>query len=354
MPGRVPSVSWGSTPWGLPIADLDAGVEYAAHDLDVLQGSRVLVTGGTGFLGSWLVASLLRANERLNLGLQLVLLSRDPGAVPLVEGPALHLLPGDVRSLPDPGSVDIIVHGATSSSSTGLSADGQPAQMASTIIGGTLAVLELAKRCHARLLMLSSGAVYGPQLNTVAEDCNTAPDPLSASSVYAQAKRLAEALCAAAAEAGDVTAVIARLFAFVGPRIPLDAHFAAGNFLNDALRGQSIAVQGDGRPRRSYLYAGDLPEWCWALLTRGRPGVAYNVGSPEPVTIEELAWRTARLVSPPADVHVLGPRDEGPPPWYVPSTARAELEFGLRPRTDLDTALHNTYKWLIARRASSA
>lgn len=150
MPGRVPSVSWGSTPWGLPIADLDGGVEYAAQDLDVLQGSRVLVTGGTGFLGSWLVASLLRANERLNLGLQLVLLSHDPGAVPLVEGPALHLLPGDVRSLPDLGSVDIIVHGATSSSSTDVSADGEPAQMASTIIGGTLAVLELAKRCHAR------------------------------------------------------------------------------------------------------------------------------------------------------------------------------------------------------------
>ena len=88
-------------------------------------------------------------------------------------------------------------------------------------------------------------------------------DPRSA---YAEAKRLAETMFAAATESGDVEAVVARLFAFIGPRIPLDAHFAAGNFLRDALAGRPVEVHGDGQPRRSYLYAGDLPEWCWALL----------------------------------------------------------------------------------------
>jgi dTDP-glucose 4,6-dehydratase len=172
-------------------------------------------------------------------------------------------------------------------------------------------------------------------------------------SAYAQAKRLAETLCMAATQDGVLPAMVARLFAFVGPRIPLDARFAVGNFLRDALKGQTIAVLGDGRARRSYLYAADLPEWCWALLVRGRPGVAYNVGATDPVTIEELARRVGRLPSPPVGVQLLGTPDDGPPPWYVPSTARAAEEFGLRPRTDLEAALRKTYNWLASRQANT-
>lgn len=342
----------GPVPWGLPVADLDAGIDRSAADLEALRDARVLVTGGTGFLGSWLVASLLRASKRLDLGLQLTVLSRDPAAVPLDEGPTLRLLRGDVRCLPDPGPVDVVLHGAASSSAGYGRGDGSPAQMASTIVGGTQEVLEVAGRNHARVLLLSSGAVYGPQVGAVAEECTTAPDRRGARSAYAQAKRAAETLCATATATGHVTAVVGRLFAFVGPRIPLDAHFAAGNFLRDAIAGTPIEVVGDGRPVRSYLYAGDLAEWCWALLARGRPGTAYNVGSPVPVTVEELARRVARLPVPPVDVHVLGSPGEGPPEVYVPSTRRAERELGLQAHTDIDAALHKTYEWLLSHHCS--
>jgi dTDP-glucose 4,6-dehydratase len=170
-------------------------------------------------------------------------------------------------------------------------------------------------------------------------------DPRSA---YGEAKRLAENLCAAATAAGEVEAVVARLFAFVGPRIPLGVHFAAGNFLDDALNGRPIVIRGDGVPRRSLLYAGDLPE-CWALLVRGRSGTAYNVGSPDAVTIEALARSVAGLVTPAVEVEILGAPSDGPASWYVPSTVLAESELGLRPWTSLEVGLRKTFAWLSAR-----
>ena len=343
----MPGSTQGATPWGLPRADLDEGIDRAAADLSHLSGAQILVTGGTGFLGSWLVASLLAANARQRLGLRISLLTRHPDAVPLDDGGALSLLQGDVRQLPAVGSPDFIVHGAATSSATYGKGDGDPRQMAETIVEGTREILSAAATNGARVLFLSSGAVYGRQQSAVAEDCRDAPDPMDPRSSYGLAKLLAENLCAIATQARQADAVVARLFAFVGPRIPLTAHFAVGNFLQNALQSQPIVVRGDGQAMRSYLYAGDLPEWCWALLARGRAGVAYNVGSPDPVSIGDLAQQAAELPRPSVEVRVVQP-PSGVPEWYVPCTDRAEGELGLRPRTPLGTSLRKTYEWFLS------
>ncbi|HVB01392.1 MAG TPA: NAD-dependent epimerase/dehydratase family protein [Acidimicrobiales bacterium] len=337
--------------WNLPTFDVDGGVQNCAGSLESLRGARVLITGGTGFLGSWLVSSLLRANTMLGLGLHLVLLTRNPDAVPIMEGSDVSLLRGDVRTIDDPGEIDFIVHGAATSSSVYGQDDGIPKRMAATVVEGTQAVLDLGAKYRSRILFLSSGAVYGPQTAPVSEDCTTAPDSLDPRSTYGQAKRLAETLCAAAIESRDVSVVVARLFAFVGPRIPLDRHFAVGNFIRDALDGRPIIVAGDGVARRSYMYTGDLPEWCWTLIANGRSGVAYNVGSPTPVTIAELAHAVARIPEPRVDVQILGTPNDQSPPWYVPVTTRAETEFGLGLTTPFDEALRKTYAWFSEFRA---
>src|SRR5205814_6635359 len=116
---------------------------------------------------------------------------------------------------------------------------------------------------------------------------------------------------------------IARGFAFVGPRLPTDVHFAAGSFVADVAAGRPVRVQGDGRAVRSYLYAADLAVWLWAILARGVPGRAYNVGSERQVSIADLARATA-VAAGSADPVVIagGTPDGGAGAAFVPSTAR--------------------------------
>lgn len=330
----------------LPPREVDEVVDASVDDFTALRGARILLTGGTGFIGDWLTTCLLRADDRLRLGLRIALLTRRPDCLPArVSGhAAVDVVAGDVRRLPAIGAPDLVIHAAASSSATYGVGDGEPRAMASTIVAGAESVLTAAR--GARVLFLSSGAVYGPTSGPVAEDDLSAPNPMEPATAYAQAKRLAETMCAAATAAGDASVVVARLFAFVGPGLPLDAHFAAGNLIGDVLAGRPLVVTGDGHAVRSYLYAADLVSWSMALLARGAAGRAYNVGSPEAVTIRELAGIVAGLASPAPPVHVLGQPTPGAPPHvYLPSVDRAVAELGVRVSTPLPLALARTLAW---------
>lgn len=309
---------------------------------------HLVVTGGTGFLGSWIVAVLLWADQALALDLDLTLVSRDPARVPFETGPRRKLLQLDLAdgggaSSTIPG--DLVIHGAVSSY-VGLAAGSVDSEtMISTSVAGTRWAICAAEAGQGMLLLLSSGAVYGPQQGPVDEGTSGVRDHLRLSSAYGEAKRAAEALCAEASAMGRCESVIARLFSFVGPRMPLDAHHAAGSFISDVLADRPVVVAGDGTPLRSYLYAGDLPEWCMALAARGVSGNAYNVGSPEAVSIRGLAEKLAAFGWPaPLPVSVREPRGGGPIDTYVPIVERA-ASLGLAPRRSLDEALTQTMDW---------
>jgi nucleoside-diphosphate-sugar epimerase len=138
--------------------------------------------------------------------------------------------------------------------------------------------------------------------------------------------------------------VIARPFAFLAPGLPLEAHFAAGQFIRDALEGRPLRIQGDGRPLRSYLYGTDLARWLWSLLLRGQPGRAYNVGSDRAVSIAELARIVAQAAGglPVTTAQAPG---AGPAPAYVPSVRRVREELGLVPTVPLEEAVRKSLAW---------
>jgi dTDP-glucose 4,6-dehydratase len=205
--------------------------------------------------------------------------------------------------------------------------------MEQTILEGARRVLAVGA---ARGLFISSGAVYGPQPPWLARIPEDHPLPVPEPG-YAAGKLLAERLFVQA----PFPVAIARCFAFLAPHLPLDAHFAAGNCLGAALAGQPIRIHGDGRPVRSYLYGTDLAWWLYAILLRGRPGRAYNVGSEAAVSIRELAG----AVAPDLPVVLGRPPGDGPAPRYVPATGRARAELGLAQTVDLPEAIRRTLEW---------
>jgi dTDP-glucose 4,6-dehydratase len=199
-------------------------------------------------------------------------------------------------------------------------------------------------------LFTSSGAVYGRQpseLTHISEEYCGGPQPLEAGSAYGEAKRASEFLCGAYARQLGFTAVIARLFTFSGPHLPLDINFAIGNFMRDILAGGPVKIAGDGRPYRSFLYAADLTIWLWNLLVRGESARPYNVGSSQAISIRDLAQLAVETVSPgmPVEIIVQEPNLSLPAPRYVPSTARAASELGLRELVPLDEQIRRMYEW---------
>jgi nucleoside-diphosphate-sugar epimerase len=269
----------------------------------------------------------------------------------LASHPALRFVEGDIRSFPFPsGSYTHVIHGATESSTTAPYRE-QPLEMLDTIVEGTRRTLEFAAAVGAkRFLMVSSGAIYGPQppgVELVCEEYRGGPDPTEARSVYAEGKRVAEWLCCQHARGGGgLECAIARGFAFVGPHLPLNTHFAIGNFIGDCLEGRSIEIRGDGRACRSYLYAADLAIWLWTIVVRGESCRAYNVGSERGLSIAELAGAVAAELAPSAGIRVLGVPCPGvAPDRYVPSTARARVELGLEEWIPLEQAIRRTAEW---------
>jgi dTDP-glucose 4,6-dehydratase len=132
----------------------------------------------------------------------------------------------------------------------------------------------------------------------------------------------------------------------VGPHLPLDAQFAVGNFLRDALENRAIAISGDGTAQRSYLYASDLAIALWTILFRGAPARTYNVGSEEAVSLRNVAAKIAASQQPPLPVNVArSPIRGAPVQRYIPSIARLERELGFTQRVQLDEAIARTLAW---------
>ena len=349
----------------LPQEDLDHVLEHTRELWEDLRDQSIFFTGGTGFVGTWLLESFVWCADALKLSARVVVLTRDSerfrtNAPHLATHPAVRVLRGDVAGFAFPdGQFPFVIHAATERIAG--PDEHQPLGSFERDVEGTRRVLEFA-RAHGtrRLLFTSSGAVYGrqpPGLSNVGEDYPGAPSPLDVEGTYAHAKRVSEFMCAAYGRAYRFDALIARLFAFVGPLLPLNANYAVGNFIRDALDGGPIRIAGDGTPYRSYLYASDLAIWLWTILLRGQAGVPYNVGSSKSVSIAELARAVANAVAPETKIEVAGQPVPGMPPLrYVPETLRAENELDLRASIALGEGIRRTAQWhrLCARKDAQA
>jgi UDP-glucuronate decarboxylase len=326
----------------------------------MLGEKTVFWTGATGFFGRALLRNLSDLGDKR---FHWYLLSRDPLRFArdwpeLVQVPKISWQRGDMRELKklQCTSPTYVVHAAADVASafrlTSLERFDQ-------ILEGTRRVLDFAVAKGAcRFLFVSSGGVYGhpATLNqTLREDYFGIPDPLNAANAYGSAKRAAEHLCALYAQRYKLEIVVARCFSFVGEDLPIDAHFAIGNLIRDALYASEIIVNGDGSPVRSYLDQRDLVRWLLKILTDGKAGEAYNVGSDRPISIADLARLVRDLVSPGKRVRFLGEADENlERNCYLPDTSKAAVDLGLRPAFSLEESILHAAERLKRRKQAAS
>lgn len=333
--------------------DLDIIIQQTATIWPNLQGANLFITGGTGFIGCWLLESLRHADQHFDLGVQATILTRNPDnfqrkSPHLFNYPGFHFVIGDVCNFEmPPGNFTHLIHAATDASAQLNETD--PRRMFDTVLMGTRQALDFAvEKDIDRVLFLSSGAVYGQQpweMERVTENWIGSPSCTDPRAAYAEGKRAAEMLCAIYKKQFGTKVAIARIFGLLGPYLSLDIHFAAGNFIRDAIQGKPVIVNGNGLPCRSYLYASDLTTWLWHMLVRAEPGKPYNVGSDESVSIRHLAARIADVLGN-GEFQIMGTQDAGwNPGRYVPDTSCIGHELGLYKTVSLDEAIFRTALW---------
>ena len=329
---------------------IDVVVERGGMLWQELHGKPIFLTGGTGFLGRWILESLVRAQGRLGFGLDVTVLTRSVEAFRakaphLVASPHLQFCQGDIASFATArDDFAYVIHAAATSAREAF--DGaDPLTKFKSAFDGTRRVLDVAMASRARVLILGSGSVYGPLLETngaVSEAYRGAPSTFDINSGPGHGRRAAEFLCACYASCYGLSVTVARCFAFVGPFLPLNLQYALGNFIKDALYGDEIVVSSDGTPVRTYLFAGDLVVWLLTLLLRGQSSRAYNVGSDRPIALGDLAQLVGDLIAVGKPVRILGQIAPGQRSFYVPNISLARREFGLDVWTSLEDGIRQT------------
>jgi len=332
--------------------------------LDAFAQKTFFLTGGTGFMGKWLLSFLSYLEETYHLDLKIWVVSRNPDAFlkdyPVFKKPFIQFSQGDIRNFSYPKTaIDYVIHGATEASRH--LNETNPQEMYDVIVEGTKRILDFSKQKKIRcFLNLSSGAVYGaqpPSVKKVPETYLGAPGLQDMKSAYGHGKRVSEWLSTLSFHQHQVPVIQARCFAFVGPFLPLQTHFAVGNFMLNAMNGEKILIKGDGTPLRSYLYSAELVGQLLKLLFSQEFGQAFNIGSSKSVSIRELAetvsevWNTkfAKVRGlPKVKPQILQkPNKNKPLESYVPLTTKFEKSFQLKQKLGLNEALTRTFKFYL-------
>lgn len=275
--------------------DVDQLLVRSAIDIEIFRGKTIFITGGTGFFGVWFLHALAAIRAALLGELRILVLSRSPDRFLREHGESdfvshMEFVHGDIKSfkLPEDVCVTHLIHMATTNAEETFAGEDQLNKL-DMLYSGTRHVLEECGRSLESVLFTSSGVAYGVNYNErIIETDFTAPDTTDDGSALGLGKLVAEYLVAHFANKFGYRYSLARCFAFSGQYLPLDLHYAFGNFIKNVLDEEDIVIRGDGKDLRSYLYIGDAIAWLLKLLADPRNNL-FNIGSSRAVSIEQLA-----------------------------------------------------------------
>lgn len=336
----------------MPMTDIASVVQEVNDNWRFLKNKHLVITGATGFIGKWLLETVLHANGLLHLNLSITIVTRKPEHFVtqfpnLASIDGLQVIGADLTSdfIDKIKPFDYLIHAATD-----VQSNASETEIFRQIILATQNVVSLIKKSGypCKVLLLSSGAVYGKAVSAgqrfKEEQPLLAPQFMNGSG-YQQGKLVSEQLWLQSAN--DLVEVsIARCFCFLGPYNPLTSQHAIGNFLHNILNGQDIEITGNGEALRSYQYISDLCIWLWSIILRGENRSIFNVGGYDAVSIKELAETVAKITNSQAKINVRGAGMKSQTiESYLPELQKAEDTLGLENTIGLNEAIKKTYDW---------
>jgi len=308
---------------------------------------NILVTGGSGFLGSHLCEALLGDGHRVYC-LDNFLTGRPQNVAHLQEHARFTLVEHDVTQPyhgPGAESVQAIFHLASPASPVGYRTYSIETMLVNSL--GTLHALQLATERRARLMLASTSEVYGdPLVHPQREDYWGNVNPVGLRACYDESKRFAEALTMEWGRKHEVDARVVRIFNTYGPRNQLDDGRVVPNFITQALRGEPITIYGDGSQTRSFQFVSDLVAgFIKATFTEGTRGEVFNLGNPGEFTILEFAREVLQATgsASPLEFRPLLFADD--PARRRPDITKAKERLGWEPRVPLREGLERTVPW---------
>ncbi len=362
-PSRLPEVA---------VADLERLSERLDDTFTSMAGTQLLITGGAGFLGYYLVQAPLVWNRAhpsepdIHVTVHDNFIRGVPGWLATLDDPAVRIVERDVLSpLPvDEPRFDHIIHAASIASPTYYRQ--HPIETMDANVGGLRLLLDhAAERAGTAeplrgLLYFSTSEIYGDP------DAANIPTPetyrghvscTGPRACYDESKRFGETLCVNFARDRDVPVTIARPFNNYGPGLRIDDRRALPDFARDILADRDIVLLSDGAATRTFCYVMDAVDGYYRILTSGRPGEPYNIGTDAPeISVRELADRVTRIGQRLTGYagQVVAETSDDPeyltdnPNRRCPVIDKARAELGYEPEVDLDDGLERSLRWYLA------
>ena len=312
---------------------------------------RILITGAAGFLGSHICDRLISMGNEI-IGMDNFITGNQQNLAHLSGNPLFNFIRHDVANfIFVPGKVDAVLHFASPASPNPSSPFGFPNLPIQTMKAGALGThntLGLARQNNARYILASTSEIYGDPLEHPQKESYWGHvDPIGLRSVYDEAKRFAEALTMAYHRFHKINTGIIRIFNTYGPRMRLDDGRVIPNFIQQALRKESLTIYGNGSQTRSFCYVDDLVDGIVKLLFSNEH-LPINIGNPDEITISELATAINKKLSNDGGVSFLkGKVASDDPLRRKPDISRAINLLDWKPKISLDVGLEKTIPFFI-------
>jgi len=337
-------------------SDLNFIFKKCINEFNLLSNKSILITGGTGFFGKWFLELIFYTNKHYNTNILTTVITRNRDKV-LLENPHyknnkfLKIIQTDILDLKKINhKFDFLLHMAATSAKETFNGE-TDANKTKTLFNGAKNIMEIAIENNiSKILFTSSGVVYGSSSKDMIDESDTSHSlDLEKRNGLAKGKILAEDIISNLSLKNNINFKIARCFSFVGPYLPLNIHYAIGNFINDAIFNDKIIINGNGSPYRSYLYISDTIIWLIKLLVGNEEGV-FNVGSERRIQIIELANMVRDLIDPSKKIIIQENEiHEGnfKRDIYLPNTAKIRGALKVKEWTSLEDAILKTAKFTV-------